>query len=267
MKFSAMLLYVNDRLPILSVLKQLQQVARPLYRKGNYLYDIEQELVADRFYWMYFQYENENLYSNRVIDVTDDSVKENPRPKSQVEMRNQLFACYDLKNGKLYVSEYAKKAAVTNYISEMLQASVYTKNVFTSIDDFLGVATKLRSVSFTQKDNLFNRSDDSIFKKQANIYGLDLPMRSKVKLDYGDTPIGAIRNTMRDWKIKRDSSEFDEVAIVGVDDEGFEKTFDFVTMISSVEVNVIKDDDCRYEPVVVKTQLIRLLGGQYEQEG
>ena len=120
MKFSAMLLYVNDRLPILSVLKQLQQVARPLYRKGNYLYDIEQELVADRFYCMYFQYENENLYSNRVIDVTDDSVKENPRPKSQVEMRNQLFACYDLKNGKLYVSEYAKKAAVTNYISEML---------------------------------------------------------------------------------------------------------------------------------------------------
>lgn len=52
--------------------------------------------------------------------------------------------------------------------------------------------------------------------------------------------------------------------VVGVDDDGFEKTFDFVTLISTIDINVIKDDDCRFEPVVVKTQLINLLGGKYE---
>jgi len=264
MKFSSMLLYINDRFPMLSDFQKLLTVGSSRYWKGSYLNDIEQELVADRFYWMYFQYENANLYSDRVIDITDDSVKENPRPKNQVEMRNQLFACYDLKTGKLYVSDYTKKGTVTAYIGEMLQVNIYTKNIFSSVDEFLGVVTKLRSVSFTQKDSLFNRTDDSIFKKQANIYGLDLPTRSKVKLDYGDTPIGSIRNAMRDWKMKRDSSEFDEVTVVGVDDNGFEKTFDFVTLISSVDINVIKDDDCRFEPVVVKTQLINLLGGKHE---
>lgn len=264
MKFSSMLLYINDSFPTLAVFKKLMEVGTALYRRGNYLYDIEQDVVSNRFYWMYIQYENEHLYSDRVIDTTDDSVMSNPRPKNQVEMRNQLFVCFDLETGKLYVSDYTKKAVVTSYIGDMLQANLYTKNVFTSIDDFLSVVTKLRSVSFTQKDTLFNRDKDSLFRKQANIYGLDLPARSKVKLEYGDEPIGKIRNAMRTWKAKHENSEFDEVCVVGVDDQGFEKTFDFVTMISSVDINVIKDDDCRYEPSVVKAQLINVLGECHE---
>lgn len=266
MKFNSMLLYINDRFPMLSDLQALHQVGRSLYRKGNYLYDIEQDLVEDRFYWMYFQYENENLYSNLVIDTTDDSAKENPRPKNQVEMRNQLFVCFDLQSGKLYISDYGKKGVVNSYIGEMLQSKIYSKNVFTSIDDFLQAVTKLRSVSFTQKDSLFNRAEDSILSKQANIYGLDLPARSKVKLEYSDEPIGKIRNVMRSWKNKHENGEFDEICVVGVDDKGFEKTFDFVSMISSVDINVIKNDNCRYEPSVVKTQLLNTLGGHCGQE-
>ena len=74
MKFSSMLLYINDRFPTLSDFQKLLQIGSSRYWKGSYLNDIEQELVADRFYWMYFQYENANLYSDRVIDITDDTV-------------------------------------------------------------------------------------------------------------------------------------------------------------------------------------------------
>lgn len=263
MKFSSMLLYINDRLPMESDWRQLKTIGRKLYWKNHNLHVVEQDFIADRFYWMYYQYDNARLYSDHVVDINDDSVKNNPRPKNQVEMRNQLFACYDMQTGKLYLSDYQKKSVVTSYIEEMLQASVYIKNVFTSIDDFLAVVTRLRSVSFTQSDTFFNRADDSIFRKQASIYGLDMPARSKVKLDYGDTPIGAIKKAMRDWKSKRDSSVFEEVSIIGVDDEGFEKTFDFVTMVSSVEINVIKNDDFRYDAELVKEQLTALLGGTY----
>lgn len=260
MKFSAVLLYVNDKFPDISVFKKLSEDGRARYRKGNYLYTIEQDLVADRFYWMYFQYDNESLYTNMVIDTTDNSVKENPRPKYQVEMRSQLFVCYDLDKHILYVSDYQKKATVTDYISEMLQVSAHTKNVLRSLDDFLGVVTQLKSVSFTQRRSLFTSAEDSTFRKQANIYGLDLPERSKVKLDYGSSPIGAYKNAMRGWKKKRDSGEFEDIVIVGLDDSGFENTFNFSTMISSVDINIIKDDDFRYEPTVVKSQLINLLG-------
>lgn len=85
MKFHAVLLYINDQFPDISIFKNLQEVGRGLYPKGAYLYSVEQEFITDRFYWMYFQYDNAKLYSDKVIDTEDNSVKENPRPKSQVE--------------------------------------------------------------------------------------------------------------------------------------------------------------------------------------
>lgn len=266
MKFNAVLLYVNDKFPDISVFRRLIEIGSTFYRKGNYLYTIEQDLIAGRFHWMYFQYDNESLYTNTVIDTTDNSTKDNPRPKHQVEMRAQLFACYDLEKHTLYVSDYSKKATITDYIAEMLQVTANTKNVLKSVDDFLNVVTQLKSVSFTQRRTLFTSAADSTFRKQANIYGLDLPERSKVKLDYGSSPIGTFKNALRNWKSKRDSGEFEDVVIVGLDDSGFENTFNFSTMISSVEINVIKDDDYRFEPIVVKALLINQLGGKNEED-
>lgn len=61
--------------------------------------------------------------------------------------------------------------------------------------------------------------------------------------------------------MKRESGEFEDVIVVGMDDNGLESTFNFSTLISSVEINVIKDDDYRYEPSIVKTLLINQLEG------
>ena len=91
-----MLLYVNDEFPTTQTFETLLGVSRKLYRKGKFLYSVEQTLIDDRYYWMYFQYDNENLYTDIVVDTLDNSAKNNPRPKNQVEMRYQLFACYDL---------------------------------------------------------------------------------------------------------------------------------------------------------------------------
>lgn len=261
MKFHAVLLYVNDQFPDILTFKKLQEIGRTLYPKGAYLYSVEQELIADRFYWMYFQYDNAKLYSDKVIDTEDNSVKENPRPKSQVEPRLQLFACYDLDRHILYVSDYTKKATITDYISEMMQKPAHTKNILRSVDDFLNAVTQLKSVSFTQRRTLFTSAEDSTFRKQANLYGLDLPERSKIRLDYGSTRIGNAKNALRDWKMRRESGEFEDIVVVGADDSGFESTFNFSALVSSVEINVIKDDDYRYEPRIIKTLLVNQLGG------
>lgn len=76
MKFHAVLLYIDDQFPDISIFRKLQEVGRGLYPKGAYLYSVEQKLIADRFYWMYFQYDNAKLYSDKVIDTEDNSVKE-----------------------------------------------------------------------------------------------------------------------------------------------------------------------------------------------
>lgn len=261
MKLNSMMLYIGDRFPTIEDFVRLMDTGNSRFWKGTYLYVVEQEMIADRYYWLYLQYDNANLYAPHVVDIVDDAVKDNPRPKNQVEMRNQLFACYDMQSGSLYISDYQKKAAITYYMEDTLQHAVKAKYIFSSIDEFLGRVTSLKSVSFTQKNNLYNLPQNSIFRKVANIYGLDLPNHSKVKLDYGNTPIGTIRDAMRDWKVKREAGEFEDIVVVGVDDHGFEEVFNFQTAISSVDINVIKDDNGRFEPEAVKAALIVQLGG------
>ena len=266
MKLNSMILYLNDNFPELEDFRKLLEKGNSRFWKGNYLHVVEHELIAERYYWLYLQYDNANLYAPHVVDIMDDAVKDNPRPKNQVEMRNQLFACYDLLRKILYVSDYQKKAAITYYIEETLQCDAKAKYVFSSIDEFLSRVTTLKSVSFTQKNNLYNLPEHSIFRKVSSIYGLDLPSRSKVKLDYGDTPIGTIRDAMRDWKVKREAGEFEDIVVVGVDDRGIEEVFNFQTAISSVELNVIKDDNGRFDPEAVKAALINQLGGYDGEE-
>ena len=266
MKLNAMLLYIDDGVPELADFRRIVEIGSSRFSRDNYMYVVEQELIGERFYWLYLQYDNSNLYAPYVLDVTDDSVKDNPRPKNQMELRNQLFACYDLKVGNLYVSDYRKKAAITDYMEDTLQRTVKAKYIFSSIDEFLSRVSTLKSVSFTQKKNIFNLPEYSLFRKVPSLYGLDLPSRSKVKLDYGDTPIGTIRDAMRDWKVKREAGEFDDIMVVGTDDCGIEEIFNFQTTISSVELKVIKDDNGRFEPEAVKAALINQLGGRHGAE-
>lgn len=260
MRFSSMLLYVNDEFPTRETFNKLLKLGSHLYRKGQLLYLVDLKVVEDRFFWMYFQYDNEKLYSETAIDTVDNEAKSNPRPKNLVEMRQQLFACYDMERYTLYVSDYNKKSTVTDYISEMLQQPSVAKNVIKDIDEFVTAVKYLKSVTFTHKRNLFTETDDSIFKKQANLYGLDLPERSKIKLDYGISPIGMVKTTLQNWGRKRDSGELDEVVVVGIDDDGLENTFNFSTVISSIELDLNRDDNYRYEPNVVQTLLMAKLG-------
>lgn len=261
MKFSSMLLYINEYPPTKQSFDSLLAIGPQLYRKGNFLYSVEMKYISDTHFWMYFQYDNENLYTDVVVDTTDNSAKNNPRPKTQVEMRNQLFACYDLKRQLLYVSDYQKKSTITDYIEDALQKSAMTKNVLKSLDEFAEAVKLLKSVTFTQRRNLYSiTATDSIFNRQASWFGLDLPEQSKLKLDYGTTPIGIAKNTLQNWKRKHDNGEFQDIIIVGVDDAGFENTFNFSTTISSIEIETKRDENYRYNPDVVQVLLLSKLG-------
>lgn len=262
MKFSSMLLYVNDEFPNKDVFERLLTVSRRLYEKGKFLYTINQELVDDSYFWMYFEYDNEHLYSHKVIDTSDNSEKPNPRPKSQVETRYQLFACYDLNQKLLYVSDYTKRTVITDYIGDMLGGvTVTAKNVLKSIDDFVALYKNLKAVTFTQRNNIFSTMPGSIFNKQANIYGLDLPERFKLKVDYGHAPTKIAKHLMQEWKAKHDSGEFEEIIVVGVDDSGFESSFNFSTMIATIDIELLRDDNDRYDPNSVLTLLLSKLRG------
>lgn len=260
MKFHAMMLYIDDEFPTKAILENLSEVGNEFHRKKQFLFSVEHGFIGENRYWMYFQYDNESLYTDVVVDTIDNETKSNPRPKNQVELRQQLFACYDLERKLLYVSDYAKRTSVADYLEEMLQKPVRIKNVIKSLDEFVSAVRYLKSVTFTQRRNLFTTTEDSLFQKQADLYGLDLPERSKLKFDYGHSPVGVARTALQSWGMKRESGEFDEVVVVGVDDEGFENSFNFSTMLSTIEIALSRDENYRYDPDSVRRLLLEKLG-------
>lgn len=260
MRFSSMLLYIDDEFPNKAVFEKLLAVSSERYRKGKYLYTVEQRLISDRYYWMYFQYDNERLYVDTVVDISDNSEKDNPRPKNQVETRHQLFACFDLSKNMLYVSDYSKKAIVPDYIKEMLLKPVVVKNVFKSFEEFVAAVKYLKSVTFTQRRNIFTSSDGSIFRRNANLYGLDLPERCKLKFDYGTSPIGIINTSVQNLKLGWSKDEFEDVIIVGTDDSGVESAFNFSSVVSSIEIELARNENDRYNPEEVCALLLSKLG-------
>lgn len=260
MKFHSLLMYINDGIPNTQTCRRLMEIGPPSHRKGKFLFSVEKDFIADRFLWLYFQYDNERLYTDTVLDTVDNAEKGNPRPKNQVELRFQLFACYDLQRQRLYVNDYNRKTVVADYIADALQVSVYIKNVYTSIDDFLAVSKQLKSATFTQHRTLCTQDPDSIFRKQVNLYGLDLPERSKFHVDYGNSPIGIVKTTLQNLGLRRDRGEFEEIIVVGIDDQGFENSFNFSSMISSVEIEVHRNENDRFEPNSVRARLLGKIG-------
>lgn len=258
MKFHKMLLSIDDDFPIYNDFVFLMNNGLKRYRRKNYLYLIEQ-FFEGQFYWMYFQYENENLYVDTVFDTSDDMEKSNPRPKNQVELKGQFFACYDLHKNVLYISDYTKKSVLSAYIAEMIGKTVEIKNIYEDLDKFIEAVRDIKRVVFTQRKNLFTMEEDTLFKTQASILGLDLPERSKLQLDYGSTPIGKIKTSLQNWKSERERGRFEEIVVVGTDDRGIEHSFNYATMLSALEFDVAKDENLRYNENVVRVNLIAKL--------
>ena len=256
-----MQLIIDSRTPSARDFESLSVIGRRIYRKNSYLFSVEHSFITPRFYWLYFSYDNENLYSEVVYDTDADCERNNPRPKNQIELRNQLFACYDLEENLFYVSDYSKKKTVTDYIGDMLSCNVISKNIITSLDEFINTVNSIKSITLTQRRNIHTLSDGSTFQKMANIYGLDLPERARLKLDYGATPVGNLRSALQNFRMKRDADQYEDILVVGLDDLGLEQSFNFSTLVQRIDICSLKDENERFDPEIIKALFLQQLGG------
>lgn len=153
----------------------------------------------------------------------------------------------------LYLTDMTRKATLTAYLSDTIQKQFLIKNVYASVDEFCARVRAIRGFRFTQIDNVFGRASD-IFQQIGNIFGLDLPEKVQLKVGCGDIPVHEGRYIVDRFQKKRD--EFQDIVIIGVDDEGVEQTFDFSSIIKRIEIHPVKDENEQYDPVEVRDLLL-----------
>ena len=217
------------------------------------LYSFETSIIDDRFFWLSCKYDDAASFVDYVINQRTGEKEVNPRSKSQIEPRKQFFACYDTKTCLLYLTDMTRKATLTAYLSDTIQKQFLIKNVYASVDEFCARVRAIRGFRFTQIDNVFGRAS-YIFLQIGYIFGLDLPEKVLLKVGYGDIPVHEGRCIIDRFQKKRD--EFQDVVIIGVDDEGVEQTFDFSSIIKHIEIHPVKDENEQYDPVEVRELLL-----------
>lgn len=222
-------------------------------RQKNF-YVIDMEIISERFFWMSCEYDDAVRFRDYVVDQTTGEKAPNPRTKNQVEPRMQFFACYDTEQHLLYLNDLNRRSFLEQYLSESLQKEFRINNIYASVDEFCNKMKSIRGFSFTQVDNLFGRNSD-IFKQIGDMWGHDLPNRAQLKISYGDVPVHGGGKGIVD-KLHRHKDEFENVIVIGCDDEGVEHTFDFSSVLKRIQIEPHKDEDEHYDPCEVKSMLI-----------
>ena len=260
MKFCNFLLRVDGtREASLDDFKDVIQKGLRTYKpeRQKNLYSIEMEIVEDRFFWMSCDYDNAVGFRDYVVNKGTGEKEPNPRSKEQIEPRQQFFACYDCETHFLYMNDMTRQPFLKQYLSDTIQKDFQINNVYTSVDEFCSRIKTIRGFQYTQVDNIFGRNSD-LFAQVGNLWGQDLPSKIQLKISYGDVPVHGGGRQIID-RISHHKEEFENVIIIGGDDDGVEHTFDFSSVLKHIEIHPLKDENDHLDPVEVRTLLLNEL--------
>ena len=90
------------------------------------------------------------------------------------------------------------------------------------------------------------------------MWGQDLPSKIQLKIAYGDIPVHGGGRQIIDI-FSRHKNEFDNVVVIGCDDEGVEHTFDFSSVLKHITISPPKDENEHFDPTEVRALLLREL--------
>ena len=259
MRFGTFLLRVNGtREATLDDLKQVCKIGPKTFQPDGQknLYVIDTSIIAERFFWLACDYDDAASFRDYVVNQNTGEREPNPRSKSQVEPRRQFFACYDTHQHLLYINDFTRRKTLTNYLSDAIQMEFIVNNVYASVDEFCERIKCIRGFRYTQVRNMFSQSGD-IFEQVSNIWGLDTPEKIQMKVTYDDIPVRVGRSLID--RLHRNKDQFENVIVIGCDDNDVEQTFDFSSVIKRIEIFPQKDENEHYEPLEVQSLLLNEL--------
>ena len=259
MKFGTFLLRVDGvREAEIEDFRFVKEVSQRIYAPDTqkFLYEVDNEIIDNRFYWMSCDYDDAAKFRDYVVNNKTGAREPNPRSKSQIEPRQQFFACYDTEKHSLYVSDLSKRNFLQSYLTNSAQRDFQINNVYTSVEEFCSRIKSIRGFKFTQVNNLFSRSGE-VFNQVGDMWGLDAPNSIQLKVSYGDIPVREGRALVD--RFHRDRAQFENVVIIGCDDDGIEQTFDFSSVIKRIQIKPCKDENEHYNPQEVKDMLLQEL--------
>lgn len=258
MRFKNFELYVDNRVFDSSDMKQIVSADVDYFQHNKEIYLIDKKIIDERFLWIYCQFDNEKLYGETVLDKEAETTFENTRDKNHIELRKQLFVLYDNKTSTLYTNDFNKKSFIKAYLKSVLvDKEIVIKNIYASLDEFKNAVKKIKKIRFARRyDMIANMEPDSIFDPRGSIFGLDLPDKYVLQVEYENKPIEMVTEALNGLKRRRDHGYFEEIVLIGENDSGVEESFNFSTLMKNIEVNPYKNENERFDEKEVEKLIL-----------
>lgn len=269
MRFKCYTLLVDEELPSIDLIRRVQPNDVFRFMANSYIYEFSCDIKDDKYFLMAVDFDDLK-YRDKVYDIETEKERANPKKRSERELKQQFFACYDIAKKELYISDQQKKGAITRFIKERLDdgRKVIIRERISSVDEFAKTVQAIKKIKYTQTRNLVNENPDSLFAQRYDPLGLDIPDRLVTSLEY-HSKINAhnVIEKLRTLFNKRKTMEIESIEIIGEDSEGFDQSFSLDTIIKTIEISIETDEDGRYENDNVFTLLLQKLRGKaYVQE-
>lgn len=81
--------------------------------------------------------------------TTNRTYEPNTRDETKVEMRNQMFALYDIENKIFYISNQRKRTTYISFLKELLKLDIIIKPLYRDSEQFKQTISQLDKIKFT----------------------------------------------------------------------------------------------------------------------
>lgn len=197
---------------------------------------IKKSLYHNRFVFFTFNLHEKYPYSEKVLATKDGIVeeKDNPRPSSEIELKEIFFVLLDVDSQRIYLSNRQKGSHFCDFLSKNNIKNSVIKPIIQEYD-FMKKIKSIKEITFTVENNNLARQSDILSKNLSeDIYGYQAD-EATLSLRYKKTKtIDKIKDKLSN--IIDNKGLYKNLTIIGRDGSEFEKVFNLDGVMSRITV-------------------------------
>ena len=234
------------------------------FKKNQMYYRINTE-KTESYIWIHIEYGSTMPRSDKIINILDDSEKDNKRNKDEVELTHQVFFLYFFQSNTLYLSDSRKQSMITDFFKEKLNISIFFKPYIKNLDEFVSMLDSINEISFTCEKDLFY-GDNQTLTAFEDFTGYSAPDKLKIITSYKRRDIKNIFTFLKKLNDEKERGHLNRLIMKGFTEDNVQLIYNLDAITENISIKIIKNEEGKYSPNFVKSELLKKIYSYYEKD-
>ena len=220
---------------------------------------------TDSYIWIHMEYGSTMPRPEKIINILDDSEKDNKRNKDEVELTHQLFFLYFFENHTLYLSDSRKQAMITDFFKEKLDISIFFRPYTKNLDEFISMLDTVDEISFTCERDLFS-GDNKTLTAFEDFTGFSAPDKFKIITKYKRKDKSKLSIFLEKLHRERERGHLNRLIMKGFTEDNNMIIYNLDAITENINIKVDKNEEGKYSDISVRNTLLDKIYSYYEKD-